>query len=103
MTALVWDAISGAAVTTVAVFVLLAIGVPLILDVLDVESLTVGTEGTLTYLFSSVSTPTEISLAVGPGVLSVGAVLGPIYALIWSYRRARELACEETADTTNEH
>src|SRR6056297_64156 len=46
VTALVWDALSGAAVTTVTVFVLLAIGGPLVLDFLGVESLTVGTEGT---------------------------------------------------------
>jgi len=85
------------------VFVLLAIGGPLILDLLGVESLTVGTEGTLTYLLSTVSTPTEISLSVGPGVLSMGAVLGLAYAFVQSYRRAREPAGEETADTTNEH
>jgi hypothetical protein len=103
VTSLVWDSLSGAAVTTVAVFVLLAIGGPLILDVLGVESLIVGTEGTFTYLFSFVSTPTEISMAVGPGVLSIGALLGLLYAFIRSYRRAREPAGEETADTANEH
>jgi len=103
VTALVWDSLSGAAVTTVAVFVLLAIGGPLILDIFGVESLTVGTEGTLTYLFSFASTPTEISMAVGPGVLSIGAVLGLLYAFIRSYRRAREPAGGETVGTTNEH
>jgi hypothetical protein len=42
-------------------------------------------------------------MAVGPGVLSIGAVLGVIYAFIRSYRRAREPAGEETADTATEH
>jgi len=103
VTALVWDALSGAAIAAVAVFILLAVGGPLILDFLGVESLTVGTEGTVTYIFSFVSTPTEISLSVGPGVLSIGAVLGLAYAFIRSYRRAREPVDEATADAANEH
>lgn len=103
VTELVWDTLSGAAVAAVAVFILLAVGGPLILDVLGVESLTVGTEGTFTYLFSFVSTPTEISLSVGPGVLSIGAVLGLAYAFIRSYRRARVPTDAATADTAKEH
>ncbi|MDZ5810799.1 DUF3267 domain-containing protein [Halorubrum sp. AD140] len=103
VTALVWDALSGAAVATVVVFILLAVSGPLILDFLGVESLTVGTEGTFTYLFSFVSTPTEISLAVGPGVLSIGAVLGLAYAFIRSYRRSKEPVDEATSDPTDEH
>jgi hypothetical protein len=40
------------------------------LSLLGVVSLTVGTPGTITYLFSFTNTPTEISFGVGPGVLS---------------------------------
>ncbi|GAA0717650.1 hypothetical protein J2744_000538 [Halorubrum trapanicum] len=90
VTALVWDGLAGAAVAAVAVFVLLAVVGPFALDYLGVDSLTIGTEGTFTYLFSFASTPTEISLSVGPGVLTVGAAVGLAYALAMGYRRARE-------------
>ncbi|NHN46589.1 DUF3267 domain-containing protein [Halostella sp. JP-L12] len=89
VTAVVWDAFAGAAVATFAVLLLLAVGGPLALSVLGVESITIGTPGTLTYLFSFVSTPTEIPLGVGPGVLVIGAVGGLAYAFVCSYQGGR--------------
>lgn len=88
ITALVWDALAGAAVALFGVGLLLALGGPIVLSALGVESVTVGTPGTLTYLFSFVSTPTELSFSLGPGVLSVGGLLGLVYAFGRSYRRA---------------
>ena len=87
ITTVVWDALSGASVAAFGTLVLLAIGGPLLLSLLGVESLTVGTPGTITYLFSFTNTPTEISFGVGPGVLSVGAAIGLGYALLRSYLR----------------
>ncbi|WP_255198099.1 DUF3267 domain-containing protein [Halorarius litoreus] len=87
ITSLVWDALSGAAVALFAVFVLLAVVGPFVLSALGVESLTVGTPGKLTYLFAFVNTPEEISISVGPGILSLGALLGLVYAFARSYRR----------------
>ncbi|WP_277554641.1 DUF3267 domain-containing protein [Halobaculum limi] len=84
---LAWDALSGAAVAAFVVAVLLAIGGPLLLSTLGVDSLTIGTPGTVTYVFSFVDTPNEISLGVGPGVLAVGGALGVVYAFVRSYRR----------------
>lgn len=45
--------------------------------------------------------PTEISLAIGPGVLSIGAVIGVTYAFIRSYRRGRSPS-ETTTGTVTE-
>jgi hypothetical protein len=87
VTALVWDALSGAAVAVFGVFILVAIGGPLLLSALSVESLTAGTPGRITYLFAFTNTPDEISLGVGPGVLVVGALLGLVYAFVRTYRR----------------
>lgn len=89
VTGVVWDALSGAAVTAIGVFILLAAGGPLALDALGVDSLTIGTPDTVTFLFSFSSTPTEISMVVGPAVLGVGAVVGLVYAFVRSYRRAK--------------
>ena len=89
VTAVVWDALGGAAVAAVGVFLVLAVGGPLALDVLGVDSLTIGTPDTLSFLFSFSSTPTEISMSVGPAVLGIGAVVGLLYAFVRSYRRAR--------------
>jgi hypothetical protein len=87
VTALVWDALAGAAVAAFSVFVLVAIGGPLLLSALGVESLTVGTPGRITYLFAFTNTPDEISFGVGPGVLVVGALVGLVYAFVRTYRR----------------
>lgn len=89
ITSLVWDALSGAAVALFAVGILLALGGPILLSLLGVESITVGTPGTLTYLFAFVNTPAEISISLGPGVLSVGGLLGLLYAFVRSYRRGK--------------
>ncbi|WP_255152886.1 DUF3267 domain-containing protein [Halorarius halobius] len=89
ITTLVWDALSGAAVAVFGSLILLAIGGPILLSLLGVESLTVGTPGTITYLFSFTNTPTEISFGVGPGVLSLGATLGLGYAFLRSYLRGK--------------
>lgn len=97
ITTLVWDALAGAAVATFGVSLLLAIGGPVPLSLLGVESLTVGTPGTITHLFSFTNTPTEISFGVGSGVLSLGATVGLGYAFLRSYRRGKRPA-ETTAD-----
>ena len=95
VTAVVWDGLAGAAVAAVGVFVLLAVGGPLILDALNVTSLTIGTPDTFTFLFAFSSTPTEISMSVGPGVLGIGAVIGLVYAFIRGYQRARSQSGEK--------
>ncbi|GAA0527606.1 Putative zincin peptidase [Halorubrum aquaticum] len=87
VTALVWDGLAGAAVAAFATFVLLALGGPILLTALGVESLTIGTPGRLTYLFSFVDTPEEVSLGVGPGVLGIGGLIGLAYAFVRTYRR----------------
>lgn len=89
VTAVVWDALAGAAVATVSVFLVLAVGGPLVLEILGVDSLTIGTPDTFSFLFSFSSTPTEIAMRVGPAVLGLGTVGGLIYAFVRSYRRAR--------------
>ncbi|SFR63585.1 DUF3267 domain-containing protein [Halogeometricum limi] len=76
VTAVVWDALAGAAVAAVGVFLVLAVGGTLVLDLLGVGSLVVGTPDTLGFLFSFTSTPTEISMSVGPAVLGIGAAIG---------------------------
>jgi hypothetical protein len=89
ITTVVWDALAGAAIGTFGALILLAIGGPLLLSLLGVVSLTVGTPGTITYLFSFTNTPTEVSFGVGPGVLSLGATLGLGYAFLRSYLAGR--------------
>jgi hypothetical protein len=89
ITSLVWDALAGAAVALFAVGILLALAGPILLSALGVESVTVGTPGTITYLFAFVNTAEEISISLGPGVLSVGGLIGLLYAFIRSYRRSR--------------
>lgn len=81
---------AGAAVSAVVVLLGLAVAGPSVLSAMGVESLTVGTEGTITYLFSFTNTPTEISMGVGPAVLGVGALFGLAYALVRSYYRVAE-------------
>ncbi|WP_276271147.1 DUF3267 domain-containing protein [Haloarcula litorea] len=94
VTALVWDALSGAAVAAFLTLVCLGLGGPLVLSALGVESLTVGTPGTVTYLFSFTASPDELSFGVGPGVLGVGGLLGLVYAFGRSYLRGRRSASE---------
>lgn len=65
----------------------LAIGGPIVLTALGVESVTIGTPGRLTYLFAFVNTSDEISLGVGPAVLAVGGAAGLAYAFVRTYRR----------------
>ncbi|MUW15086.1 hypothetical protein GJ633_10770 [Halorubrum sp. CBA1125] len=96
VTAVVWDALAGAAVAAIGVLVLLAVAGPMLLSALGVESLTIGTPDTITYLFSFVNTPTEISFGVGPGVLSLGAAVGVAYAFVRSYRRSHAPPPETT-------
>jgi hypothetical protein len=90
VTAVVWDALAGAAVAALAAFVLLAVGGPVLLTALGVESLTVGTPGRFTYLFSFLDTPEEVAIGVGPGVFAVGGLIGLIYALVRTYRGRRD-------------
>ncbi|QCC57604.1 DUF3267 domain-containing protein [Natrinema thermotolerans] len=100
VTALVWDALAGAAVAAIGVVALLALVGPVLLSALGIESLTVGTPDTFTYLFSFVNTPTEISFGVGPGVLGVGSVVGVVYAFVRSYRRSNATAPETATAVT---
>lgn len=79
---------AGTVVTIFGVVLLLGIGGPLVLGSLGVSSLTVGTPGTITFVFAFVNTPTEMSLSLGAGVLGVGAVIGLLYALFRSYTRS---------------
>jgi hypothetical protein len=90
ITSLVWDALSGATVELFVVGILLALGGPILLSALGVESVTVGAPGTITYLFAFVNTAEEISISLGPGVLSVGGLLGLLYAFVRSYRRGKQ-------------
>ncbi|MFC6875450.1 DUF3267 domain-containing protein [Halobellus marinus] len=99
VTGVVWDALAGAAVAAVGVFLVLAVGGPIVLDILGVDSLTIGTPDTFSFLFSFTSTPTEISMSVGAGVLGIGAAVGLAYAFIRSYRRVRSPAGESRART----
>jgi len=99
VTGVVWDALAGGAVAVVGVFILLAIGGPLVLDGLGVDSLTLGTPDTITFLFSFSSTPTEISMSVGPAVVGIGAVTGLAYAFVRSYRRTKPPVPESPAET----
>ena len=103
VTAVVWDALSGAAVAAFGVMILLAIAGPLALSAMGVDSLTIGTPGTITYLFSFTDTPTEISFGVGPGVLGVGALFGLVYAFIRSYRRGKTVPPVSSTDPTQGH
>lgn len=98
VTSLVWDALAGAAVATVGLLLLLAVGGPLVLLAVGVESITVGTPGTVTYLFSFADTPEELSMGVGPGLLSLGAVVGLAYAFLRSYRRGRRATVDPAVE-----
>lgn len=97
VTAAVWDALVGAAVASVGLLVLLSFGGVFVLSALGVESFTVGTPGTITYLFAFTNTPEEISLSVGGGVPVVGALVGLAYAFGRAHLR-REKPVSETAD-----
>jgi hypothetical protein len=82
-----WDVLVGVAVAVVGSLLLLGVVGPFVLLALGVDSVTVGTPGTVTYVFSYVDTATELSYGVGPGVLVVGGVLGLAYGLLRNYRR----------------
>ena len=82
-----WNAIAGGAVAVFAILLATAVAGPTLLSILGVESLTVGRPGTFTYVFRYVSTPTEITFGVGPGIVSLGALVGILYSLVRSYRR----------------
>lgn len=92
VTAAVWDALAGAAVATVALLLLVGVGGPFVLSALGVDSLAVGTPGTLTHVFTFVNTPEEISVSVGAGVPILGAVVGLSFAFVRSYRRRVDAA-----------
>lgn len=88
--AVAWDALAGASVASVGLFVLLGVGGPFVLSAIGVDAITVGRPGTITYLFSFVSRPDEISLGVGPAVLVLGALSGLLYAFARTVLRRRE-------------
>ncbi len=86
-----WDAVAGAAVATLGLFLVLGVAGPLTRSALGVDSLVVGRPGTVTYPFSFVDRPEEISFGVGPGVLIPGALLGLVYVLGRTYLRGRSI------------
>lgn len=71
------------------VLVVLSFGDLFLLDALDVESMTVGIPGTITFVFEYVNTPEEISIGIGSGVPVVGALLGLSYSFARSYLRVK--------------
>lgn len=87
MTAAVWDALVGAAITVIGLVIILSFGGLFVLDALNVGSVTVGRPGTITFVFAYLNTPEEISVTVGFGVQVVGALVGLIYSFVRSYRR----------------
>ncbi len=78
----VWDVLSGAAAGSVGLLVLFGIPGPFVLSALGIESLTIGTPGTFTYLFSFSETATEISYGVGPATILLGTLAGVVYAFL---------------------
>ncbi|RNJ26447.1 DUF3267 domain-containing protein [Halosegnis longus] len=76
-----WNALAGGAVAVFAILIVVAIAGPTLLSALGVDSFTLGRPGTFTYVFRYVYSPTEISLGVGPGVVSLGALVGIAYSL----------------------
>ena len=96
-TALVWDAVVGAAVAVVGTLFVLGFVVPNVLLALGIESVTVGRPDTITYLFSFTNTPTEISFGTGPAGLLVAGLVGLAYAFLRSAARQRRAASEESA------
>ncbi|WP_135828367.1 DUF3267 domain-containing protein [Halorussus halobius] len=96
-TALVWDAVVGAAVAVVVALFVLGFVVPNVLLALGVESVTVGRPGTVTYLFSFTNTPTEISFGTGPAGLLVAGLVGLAYAFVRSAARQRRAGSDKSA------
>lgn len=60
---------------------------PFVLSALGVQSLTVGQEGTITYLFSYVETEDSIRYGVGVGLLVLGALGGLAFGFLRTVRR----------------
>lgn len=87
MTAAVWDALVGAAVTSVGLLIALSFGGLFVFDALNVGSLTVGRPGTITFVFAYLNTPKAISISVGFGIPVLGGLLGLVYSFVRSYRR----------------
>jgi hypothetical protein len=89
-TGLLWDAMTGGALATVAALVLVGLGGPVLLSALGVTSITVGTPDTITFLFSYTETPNSLSFAIGMGWTVVGGAVGIAYALVRNARRRGE-------------
>ncbi|WP_435066356.1 DUF3267 domain-containing protein [Halobaculum sp. EA56] len=87
MTDAAWDALVGAAVTSVGILVALSFGGLFLLDALGVGSFTLGTPETITFVVEYVNSPEEISVSVGLGVPVLGALIGLVYSFLRSYRR----------------
>jgi hypothetical protein len=100
VTALVWDAVSGAAAASVGTLLALAVLGPWVLSALGVRSLVIGTPGTPTYLFAFEETATSVSFGFGPGLLVLGAAGGLLYAFVRSRRRQRGRAVEAPESPT---
>lgn len=85
----VWDALVGAAVASVGLLVLISFGGLFVLDALNVGSFTLGTPGTVTYVFSYLNSPEEIAIGIGLGVPIIGGIIGLIFSFVRSFRRLR--------------
>ena len=73
---LLWEIVAGAAVGLLLVLIALGLGGPLLAGITGVDSLILGTPGTVTHVLSYSTTTGGVSLAVGPGILAVGAAVG---------------------------
>lgn len=96
MTTAVWDALVGAAIVLIALLLVLSFGGLLVLDALNVGSVTIGEPGTITFVFAYVNTPEEISISIGWGVQVIGALLGLVYSFARTYQRQRRAASTGT-------
>lgn len=73
---LLWESLAGAAAGILLVILGLGLGGPLLAGITGVDSLTLGTPGTATHVLSYSTATDGVSLAVGPGILAVGAAAG---------------------------
>jgi hypothetical protein len=86
---LVWDTLVGGAVAMIGTLLVFGFFGPFVLSALGVTSLTIGTPGSITFLFEYLNTPDEFSYSVGTGWLFVGGLLGLVYGLARTRRRRR--------------
>lgn len=84
VTAFAWDAVTGAAVASVGLLVVIGLFAPIVLPALGIESLALGQPETPTFVFAFESGPRGFSSNVGFGALVLGGVLGLAYSFVKS-------------------